>query len=254
MVRWLSLFARRSTLIPTIALFALVAATLALGNWQLRRADEKAQLARARDRALEQGTLDLPLSPTHSPELEGRLARVRGRYDPESSIFLDNRTHLGQAGFHVITALVPEAGGPRVLVLRGWIGRDPADRNRRPELLTPTGLVSIEGLVVTKLAQSLQLSEPMQPNSKQWQWQYFDLQMYAKWLAQPVEPFILRQMSPIDDRLIREWTHPADGVDKHRAYALQWYSMAAALTIFGAFAAFRISQNGALSLRAKEPS
>lgn len=254
MVRWLSLFARRSIFIPTIALFALVAITLALGNWQLRRADEKVQLARARERALALGTIDLSLPRPSLTEVEGRTALTRGRFDSESTVFLDNRTHLGQAGFHVITALIPEAGGPRVPILRGWIGRDSADRNRRPDLITPTGLVGIEGLVVNKLAQSLQLSEPMQPKSDQWQWQYFDLQTYSKWLAQPVEPFVLRQLSPIDDRLIREWTHPADGVDKHRAYALQWYSMAGALTIFGAFAAVRVSRNGTLSFRAKEPS
>jgi cytochrome oxidase assembly protein ShyY1 len=44
-------------------------------------------------------------------------------------------------------------------------------------------------------------------------------------------PFVLRQLEAavdakgqaVEDGLIRDWPEPADGVQKHKAYALQWF-------------------------------
>jgi hypothetical protein len=142
----------RRRLVPTLAAAAVMALTVALGNWQLRRADEKAALQQARDAALALAPVTLDGAPLQPAELDGRRVSVQGVFDPAHTIFLDNRTRNGVAGFHVLAPLRiarPAADGappPHVLVLRGWIARDPVARARLPPLRTPEGPVRIEGL------------------------------------------------------------------------------------------------------------
>jgi surfeit locus 1 family protein len=37
---------------------------------------------------------------------------------------------------------------------------------------------------------------------------------------------VLQQTNDASDGLVREWDRPDLGIDKHRGYALQWYSLA----------------------------
>src|SRR5260370_537320 len=41
------------------------------------------------------------------------------------------------------------------------------------------------------------------------------------------------------DGLVREWPRPGAGVEKHAAYALQWYSLAALAVVLAVVLAFR---------------
>jgi surfeit locus 1 family protein len=251
-MRLLAGFSRRSVLLAAVGLLILAAITLALGNWQVRRAQEKRTLAELREKALASAALELS-SQTLSPQrIDGLKARVTGRFEPSGTIFLDNRTFKGQAGFHVLTPLLPEAGGPPLLILRGWVARNVNDSAQFPVVDTPQGPVTVEGLIVARLPQALQLGEPGRPKPGEKIWQYFDLERYSEWLGQSIHPYVLRQISASNDRLIREWMHPADAVDKHRAYALQWYSMTAGIVLFGLFAAFRVVKDSSTKSRVKE--
>ena len=239
-MRWRLLFSDRTSVLTILAILGLLLGSASLGNWQIRRAQEKQSLAEFRDKALAGAGIDIT-SRTLDPKIvDGQKGRVSGRFIPAGTIFLDNRTFKGQAGFYVLTPLIPEAGGPPLLILRGWVARDLQDRTRLPVLETTAGVVRVDGLLNARLPQSLQLGQPGLPNPSDRIWQYFDLDLYSRWFGRPVHPYVLRQMSATDDRLIREWIHPADAVDKHRAYALQWYSMTAGIAFFGMFAAFRV--------------
>jgi cytochrome oxidase assembly protein ShyY1 len=158
---------------------------------------------------------------------------VQGYLLEEQSIFLDNRTRQGVAGFHVLTPmrLLPAAPddprGQHVLILRGWIARDVADRTRLPALRTPAGVVRIEGLGMTELAQPLLLGGEAGPGPQGSRiWQRMTLPAYAAWAKLPLQPVLIRQLSELDDGLQRDWVQPGGGADKHRAYALQWFAMA----------------------------
>jgi cytochrome oxidase assembly protein ShyY1 len=37
---------------------------------------------------------------------------------------------------------------------------------------------------------------------------------------------VIEQHSGLDDGLVRDWSRPDAGVEKHESYALQWYSLA----------------------------
>ena len=46
-------------------------------------------------------------------------------------------------------------------------------------------------------------------------------------------PFILREVEAgIDDGLLREWAPLTTGVDRHYAYAFQWFALAACAFVF----------------------
>ncbi len=251
-MRWRLLFSDRFSLLTIVAILGLLLATASLGNWQIRRAHEKQLLGEFRDQALAGAGIDITARVLDPQIVDGQKGRVSGRFVPAGTIFLDNRTFKGTAGFYVLTPLAPEAGGPSLLILRGWVARDAQDRTRLPTFETPTGLVSVDGLFNARLPQSLQLNQPGTPSPSEKIWQYFDLDVYSRWFGGPVHPYVLRQMSAMDDRLIREWIHPADAVDKHRAYALQWYSMTAGIAFFGLFAAFRVIKSRSTKSRSKE--
>jgi cytochrome oxidase assembly protein ShyY1 len=70
-------------------------------------------------------------------------------------------------------------------------------------------------------------------------WQNLQLDRYAQWSGLALQPIVVEQTSGADDGLSREWPRPDAGVDKHRIYALQWYSFAALAAGLYVFFGFR---------------
>lgn len=219
----------RRQLIPTLAALLVIGVTASLGRWQLQRAEEKALAAEQRQTALERAPLVLS-NQSHAPALEGALVSVQGEWQPEKTIFLDNRTRKGVAGFHVVTPLRlhsdRQSSDLHVLVLRGWVARDVSDRTRLPLVRTPEGRVQIEGLGLTDLPQPIRLARGHDIDAQAPRiWQHLDPQAYAGWSGLSLHALMLRQLSDTDDGLMRDWTLPGRGEDKHRGYAFQWFAM-----------------------------
>jgi len=233
----------RPSVIPTLAAVAVVALTVSLGNWQLRRADEKAQLQLQRDQALARAPLPIGTELLDAAATDGQRVLLEGRFDAPKTVFLDNRTRQGVAGFHVLTPMRigadASAGDPAryVLVLRGWIARDIAERTRLPPLRTPESVQRVEGLAIVDLPQPIVLgandthgsaADPTaRADGSSRIWQHLSMSDYARWSGLPMQPVLVRQTSEIDDGLARDWVQPAAGVDRHHGYAVQWYAMAA---------------------------
>ncbi len=139
-------------LVRHVVVVALVVTMVLLGFWQLRRLDEK------RDRlALVEARQDEPATDladlvrvgasVDDPALDAvlyRQVRVTGRYAPEDTVVVPNRTLNGASGAWVVTPL-RTADGPAVLVNRGFVGFDGAGEVSAPS--PPSGLVAVEGLV-----------------------------------------------------------------------------------------------------------
>jgi cytochrome oxidase assembly protein ShyY1 len=62
---------------------------------------------------------------------------------------------------------------------------------------------------------------------------------YATETGLALQPVVIQQHNDNRDGLARDWPKPDFGVDKHRAYALQWYSLAALGAVLGLFFSFR---------------
>ena len=217
-------------LLPSIAALALVVLTVSLGNWQTRRAEEKRQLQAARDQAALQPPVMLDASALDTPAaLLGRRAIADGRFLNEHSVFVDNRSYRGQAGFHVLTPFRLEGSSAVVLVLRGWVPSDPAARSRLPTLTESHSALRIEALVQRDLDQVLELMKAPAPAPGERLWQNASVDSISRWSGLTLPPVVLRQTAEVGSpaaTLVRDWPSPGAGVDKHRAYAFQWYSMA----------------------------
>lgn len=223
---------RRGYILPNLAAIAVIVLTVSLGNWQMNRAAYKEQLQAVRDAADRSGPQPLGFSPADAGITAGQLVLIRGRFVAPDTVLIDNRTHNGISGVHVVTALrIENPGsdqpGKLIPVLRGWIARDPADRSRLPEPVTPGGVVEVEGRVEGELAKAMELGSDSAAGPL---WQNFDYARFEQRIGEPVMRLVLRQdtlRGAPDDALVREWPVPGDGVARHHGYAFQWYSLAA---------------------------
>lgn len=236
---------------PTVAALAIVVVAVLLGNWQMRRAEEKRALQSQRDAAQREPVelLAAPAAPaapaangerpgSAAPDergsLDGRRVRVRGTFLPQFQVFVDNRTHRGVAGFHVLAPLRIAHSDRHVLVLRGWVAGDPHKRGRLPEVRTPEEPVEIEGIALRELPRMLELAKIPPPGPGDRIWQNADLEGYARWSGLSMQPPVVREsLAPrvmggtFDDGLVREWPQPGAGIETHLGYAFQWYALAA---------------------------
>lgn len=238
-----SFYGRRGIGLASVLALAVVILGVNLGLWQLRRAEEKASLQQAQDRAAAAPALELsaPAVADASPaptlpapvSVDGRQVQATGTFVAERSVFLDNRTRESVAGFHVLTPLKLAGRDAHVMVLRGWIPRDPYERSRLPSLTTPAGPVHVSGVAVKDLQQPMMLGEEPEPGPQDKLWQHFEYRKFADWAGIELYPVIVRQtVEPgYRDGLARDWNEPGTSVDRHRAYAFQWFAMTAAAVL-----------------------
>lgn len=234
--------ARRAMLSPlraTLGVAASVAAmfaTIALGDWQLRRAAERDAIAGAWETARRSEPLqirraaDIAAIGAQLP----RRVRVAGRFDHSRTVWLDNRAQAGRAGFLALTPLVLPAVAERILVIRGWAPRDPADRARVPDAGGPTGMVEIEGIAIARAPRLFEFASGSQARERGPIRQNIDLDAMRNELGVPLAPFVVEQTSPLADSLQRHLVAPASGAGRNRAYAVQWFALAGLCAVVAA--------------------
>ena len=206
---------------------ALLGLTIALGNWQRERASAKQALQQRYDAASAHAPVALDGARVDAAALRYQRLVVSGHFDDVHTILLDNRVRNGVAGYHVLTPLVPVGGGQAVLVNRGWLapGRTRVSVTLPP---APTGAVEVEGIAVDPHSRYMELGDAAPAGRV---WQNLDFARYAQQSGLALQPVLLLQTSVAADRLLRDWPRPDAGVDMHRAYALQWYGLAATLVV-----------------------
>lgn len=215
----------RSTLrfwIVTAATVLTMAATAALGLWQLDRAGQKRAL-----QAQIQTRSTLPA--WTNPDLLGvdattgvhRPVRLSGQWLPEASVFLDNRQMNARVGLFLVTPLRLEGSGRVVLVQRGWTPRDFTDRSRLPDIATPGGTVTVQGRLAPAPSKLYELGAagrgPIRQN--------IDLDAFAQETGLDLLGVSVLQTGEAGDGLQRDWPMVAVDVHKHHGYAFQWFSL-----------------------------
>src|SRR5207245_11512055 len=99
---------------------------------------------RTGQRSLDASALATP--PEVAAQQHYRPVRLRGQWLAERTVFLDIRQMNGRPGFFVVTPLRLADGGA-VLVQRGWVPRDLAQRTRLPAIDTPAGERELQGRI-----------------------------------------------------------------------------------------------------------
>jgi surfeit locus 1 family protein len=220
-------FQFRASLCPSLAAVAGVIATIALGNWQLGRGNEKAALAERVRAANRDGLIELSGTEVRAGDVAWRRLEVRGRFEPKYTVLIDNRILRGAVGYYVMMPLRIEGSERYVLVNRGWVAGTHS-RAALPQVTTPSQTVRIEGLATVPGKRYLELSTDVTDGRV---WQNLTLERYRAAVSIPLQPVVIQQENNIDDGLSREWSAPDLGIDKHYAYAFQWYAMAVAILI-----------------------
>ena len=232
----MTLAAIRSFVPATAAVLAIAAFTW-LGLWQLDRAGEKER----RRGTFAVRTGDVPISLSHRlsvmpTELDPewwryRRVEVSGEAFGERQYLLDNRTRNAVAGYHVYLPVQVTGLDRVVLVNRGWVETGPS-RERRPAVsLDPAALV-VSGIVEYPRHPPLLgddgYADPTWPKVVQ----RIDLDKAARDLGHPVLPFVVLMDDALPHGFVREWSpYLGIGPERHRGYALQWFSLAAAVAV-----------------------
>jgi surfeit locus 1 family protein len=207
--------------VPTLAAAAMIALTLWLGRWQTDRAAEKEALQALYEARAHETPARLSGSST-SADLLYRRVIASGRWMPERQVFIDNQIHGGKAGFYVVTPLGLAGSEAAVLVNRGWVARTAA-YPRAPDVAVPAGDVEVEGLAVVPPRRVLELSSETVSGNV---WQNLSIERYARATGLRLLPFVVLAGSAAPGlEAVRE--EPDAGVEKHREYALTWFSLAA---------------------------
>lgn len=218
---------RYRRIVPTLAAVGGVILTAYLGSWQLDRAAYKSAMQARIDQAGRAPAVRIPAQPADAEAFAYRRAEGTGHFVPEATILLDNRVREGVVGYEVITPLRLTDSALHVLVNRGWV-RAPASRMELPQVRTPSGEVTVEGMALPPTTRYVELSDQTVSGSV---WQNLKFEQYAQRFGLALQPLILQQNNDLADGLSRTWRRPDTGVDKHQAYALQWFVMSAVIAI-----------------------
>lgn len=220
-------------LIPTLVTVLLLPVLVNLGMWQSNKADSK----QAKQVLFDKRASELPISigsvVVDLDDIRFSHVVVRGVYEPELQILLDNQIHNGQVGYHVITPFHISGGSMYILINRGWIPLG-SDRTNLPVINTPQGEVEVVGYASDPKIKYLELSKPEALTRNNWQivWQNLDMKRFESAVGYQLQPILLL-MDPDSQSggFVREWPKPDFKIDMNRGYALQWYFMSIALVV-----------------------
>jgi surfeit locus 1 family protein len=218
---------------PLIVYLCLLPILLALGIWQLNRAEEKRALIQLQ--AKRQSTEVLSLSAT-MPDITEMLLykpiQAVGHYDTNHQYLLDNQVSKGRAGYFVLTPFRLKNQSKAVLVNRGWL---PLGKNRSdlPNISVDTKEITIKGRINRFPNVGLKLAGAEIPSNN---WpalvQLIDVKVLANQLNYPLFSFQVELDKQSENGFTREWqTTTSMTPEKHIAYAVQWFLLAITLTI-----------------------
>jgi len=223
----LSLAGRRFAPASHWTLLALAGMALftSLGRWQLQRAEEKRELFES-FAAGSAAAVELP--PGLGPVERYRRVVAAGRYDSSRQFLLDNMTHEGTPGLHVLTPLL-RGDGSVLIVDRGFV---PAGGDRRvlPDLPASGAPRRVSGRMDRLPRPAIELEAA--PSSGWPRLVSFPTtgELSAA-LDAPVHPQVLLLDADQPDGYLRDWQPPGMTPGKHVGYAVQWFGLAAAVFV-----------------------
>lgn len=216
----------KSSWVVLVAALGLCLLTARLGWWQLDRAAQKTTMQVALDQRSAMPPLTTDQWPTDAAQVaayEHRRTQVQGVWLNELSVYLDNRPLNGRAGFYLVTPLRLD-DGTALLVQRGWLPRDPAERARLPSLPQAISPARVGGRIAPALSRVYEFESAASGSIRQ----NLELSVFARESRLKLRPWVLIQdNSPgaAPDGLARQWPAPNLGVQKHYGYAFQWFSL-----------------------------
>ncbi|WP_024461882.1 SURF1 family protein [Marinimicrobium sp. LS-A18] len=201
---------------------------MALGFWQLDRAEQKRAREAALDAVRTQPPATLPGTDLAQIEEQRRLL-LQGHYLTGHNWLLDNRQRDGQVGYEVITPF--ELSDGRILLInRGWVaaGERRADR---PDPPAPEGEHTLFARWQAPSDHPL-----LDGRTADAGWPKVIVAIDPEAMVEAFESPVLDHYARLDDgspgALITGWQDLEVSAAKHLGYAVQWFAMAAAVVIW----------------------
>lgn len=229
--------------LPTILALLITPILLGLGFWQLERGAEKRRLlADYTERHTFQSLTWSDLSENWS-DYRYYPVELTGQLDNAHTILLDNKIVQGQVGYHVLTPLLALDQQTAVLVNRGWIPQG-ASRQQLPNLPVINEKVTIQGVINDDSGKPYTLAAHSY-DAVSWPLliQYIDLDELQVALDYTLLPMVILQDSDSANGFVRDWQITTMPPEKHVAYAVQWFGLAATLVILTIILTLRIRKD-----------
>lgn len=216
----------KNLLLLSLCLFPLL---IALGLWQLDRADEK-------QRILNQYNANQQASPAgaealHSQtNLQYRSAWLEGELDANRRIILDNRVANGKPGYEILEALTVAGMEQKILVNRGWVPAS-LDRSILPQIEAVKGQVQFRGALYQTLG-GYRLDDGI-TQAAEWPARvgWISAERAETLFAESFFSHQLRLDQDSPGALQTGWATVSVQPAKHTGYAVQWFAMAMVLLI-----------------------
>ena len=231
-----------SRIVATLSALLVILVGCGAGIWQLNRAEQKIRLGESLSAKLQMPVLNVNADNLTLEQASERRILARGRFVQDEVVWLDNRPRpipeggsgaSGQSGFYVMMPLRLEGQEAVLWVNRGWAPRNNQNRIELPPVKTADEIVTIEGVAFPHPGRVYELGQKGDPKARPRIEQNFDLALEAQSHEWKQLPFIVRESgSSKEDGLVRNWPSPTNGVDRHYAYAFQWFALALAGFLF----------------------
>ncbi len=211
-----------------------LAAFLGLSRWQWQRAAEKERLLASYAAAENSGVRQFATLPETLPTEDYPRVAASGRYVDGRGYWLDQQVHEGKVGRRAIAVFQPNGSTRRLLVDLGWIAAPPGQPPPAWPALPLTDL-ALHGIYAPPPGGGLRVGGDALPRQNGWPklTVFLDLAAISADLGTPVAPRLLLLDADPASGFVRRWTPAVMPPEKHRGYALQWFTFAlAALVIF----------------------
>ena len=213
-----------------LAAIVIVCLMISLGFWQLNRAEEKLAIQQYVD---QQNRIELNLN-TQTVAVENlyQQAYGTGKYISDQSFLIDSQVFEESVGYHVITPFKLLNSEQIILVNSGWVPAG-ASRSVKPKTSFPQGALSLTGRLQKPHAKP-PIWNDQTPLIQDGAWQYLSIDTFIDKSDLSVAPLILELEPSLEGvgGLKRKWqVYDNVWINRHKAYALQWFSMAVAFIL-----------------------
>lgn len=221
-------FGHQFELLPLLFVIFTAILLILLGNWQLRRLNEKQDFIKSIERNIANPPIALE-DFASTPPLYSKIL-ISGYFIPKKDIFLYGRRSASpeKDGYYLISAFAANDGNI-YMVSRGWLSQ--SVKNNINKFTPSQKQISLEAITLPGEKKNFFVPENDKKNNI---WFTLDLLMATKVIDTTVTNFYLMQINaqnlPSGIKPLRT-THLNKVRNDHLEYAITWYSLAACLVL-----------------------
>lgn len=219
----------RPTLVPSLVTLVFLVLLISLGFWQLDRARQKQAILDNYQAGNDEAAIRIDAGSMSLQGIAYQHAVAQGHFDTRQQFLLDNRTHDGVAGYYVITPFLLSRN-TAILVNRGWVPLG-VSRDRLPDIRLQASGRTISGKLKPIPKKVFMLGKEQPRQSWPYRVLHINIDSFSEQLGYRLSPYVLLLDPAAPGGYVRDWKPMKFGPERNVGYAVQWFSLAAALLL-----------------------